>query len=215
MIVAIVGTGTGVGKTTLTVAWIRRLRERRLRVAGWKPIETGGDADRRALASACGESLEAMHGFERPVSPHLEARRNRARIDPRAIAGRARELGVGRDSLLVELAGGLFTPIDDDGGTNAEIVRAIEPQRTVLVAPNRLGVLHDVEAVRRAVAASGLRIDACVLAETTMDTEDESRASNAEELRRLTRIPVISSDFRSDTEPLSALDGWFVSGRPR
>ena len=41
-IVFVVGTGTGVGKTTFTTRWVRALRARGVLALGWKPIETGG-----------------------------------------------------------------------------------------------------------------------------------------------------------------------------
>ena len=170
---------------------------------GWKAIESGGDEDERALAEACGERLPAMHRFEDPVSPHLGARKRGVRIAPKALERRARELAAGRDALIVELAGGAFSPLADDGLTNADAV-AGWVDRTILVASDRLGVLHDVEACRRA----GLGFDALFL--TRGAPADGSRASNAEELRRICGVPVIAGDFVGGrVEGLLLLDGWF------
>ena len=45
--------------------------------------------------------------------------------------------------LVVELAGGLFSPLAPQL-TNAEVIAALAPTFTFLVAPDRLGVLHDI-----------------------------------------------------------------------
>jgi dethiobiotin synthetase len=203
LIVAILGVGTGVGKTVATAGWLRHLRAHEKRMVGWKAIESGGDDDERALADASGERIPALHRFAEPVSPHLGARRHNTRIDAEAVRRRGDELARGRDGLLIELAGGAFSPLDDEGLTNADVV-AGWCERAVLVASDRLGVLHDVEACRRA----GLRFDALFL--TRGPIPDASRASNAKELARRLDVPIVAADFaRSPIEGLAALDGWF------
>jgi dethiobiotin synthetase len=180
-VVAIAGTETSIGKTTFATAWIRLLAKSGLRVLGWKPIETGGCEDVDALGVASGLRVPALYAFDTPVSPHLAARLQSRRIEldsvVTAVAGLARTVEV----LVVEMAGGLFTPLDDDGATNADLVRKLPGAELLLVAPNRLGVLHDVGACRRAAEACGLAIAAVVL---TGEGTDASATSNFAELTR-------------------------------
>lgn len=178
MIVAIAGTGTHVGKTTFSVAWIRDLRRRGLAVRGWKPVETGGDADARALGEAAGEFRAPAHALAEPISAHLAARRAGVRIDLAAIAAEAHRIAEQCDLLVVETAGGLFSPVTDHD-TNAELVESLDPDRLILVAPDRLGTLHDVEAVRRACTR---QIDLVVL--TGAHPPDAGTTYNADELRQ-------------------------------
>ena len=179
----VVGTGTGVGKTTLTASILRALRP--LDPLGWKPIETGSEADETALAEACGRREPALYRFDAPISPHLAARREGKTIALERIVQRAAQLR-SEGPLLLETAGGLFSPLDDDGNTNAELAQRLRPETLLLVAPNRLGVLHDVEACLR--GARHLAFDGLVL--THPAKVDASTDSNSEELRRRTRLPV-------------------------
>ena len=106
-----------------------------------------------------------------------------ARIDVEALAAETRALASTCEVLIVETAGGLFSPLDEDGRTNAELFRLVGTASMALVTLNRLGVLHDVEACVRAAAASGFRIDA-VIANTLTGHDDESVATNVADLRQ-------------------------------
>jgi dethiobiotin synthetase len=132
------------------------------------------------------------------------------------IRRRADELGALADVLLVELAGGLFTPLDDTS-TNAELVEGLLPARLLLVAPDRLGVLHDVGACVRAARASGLVVDALVLSAPSQP--DATTGSNAGELERLGLGPIGAvfprasrDDPRSLTAAVQAWTGLQVRG---
>jgi dethiobiotin synthetase len=198
---AVVATGTGVGKTTTALALLGAARVLGLRVAGWKPLETGGTEDGDALQAASDRRCPSAVLLPDPVSPHLAARRVGARIDLEAIAAHAPTPDV--DLLLMETAGGLFSPLDDAGRTNAELVAALAPDAIVLVAPNRLGVLHDVAAVLR--GAPLLRANLVAIALTGGDPADRSADSNAEELARLHAVPVWGfPNVEASPEPMRA-----------
>ncbi len=183
MRLALVGTGTGVGKTTLACALLQATGGTGGFTA-WKPIETGGTEDADALRHAGPRHHPTALSLRTPVSPHLAARLDGQRIDIQAIAQQAPP-----GPWLVETAGGLFTPLDDDGRTNLDLVRALAPDEVWLVARNRLGVLHDVLATYRAARAEGCRVDVLVL--TTFGPVDPSTSTNLQELERLLPIPVV------------------------
>ena len=194
---AIAATGTGVGKTTTALAVLRAARRLGHRVAGWKPIETGGTDDGDALQAASNVRCPTLVQLPEPISPHLAARRAGAPIDLATLAAEAPTPRV--DLFLIETAGGLFSPLDDAGATNAELVEALAPDALLLVAPNRLGVLHDVAAVRRGAPKLAPRTVAVAL--TGGDAADPSTSSNAAELARLHGLPVWSFPYVS-AEPL-------------
>jgi dethiobiotin synthetase len=198
LIVAVVGTGTGVGKTTLSVAMIELLREGAL-VGAWKPIETGGDADGRALAEASGCDAGPAIVLRAPLAPSVSARLEGVAIDLESLASAGRERAKGVDVLIVELPGGLYSPLDVNGRTNSELLRELGVERVVLVAANRLGVLHDVEVCRRAMRADGLRLDLIVL--TGAPEDDRSVESNAAELG--TAVAVVEVRSPGDTAQLA------------
>jgi dethiobiotin synthetase len=202
MIVAIVGTGTGVGKTHVAAALLRHLRMEERRAVGWKPVESGvvgaiGE-DEAALREACGVSPPTLR-FAAALAPHLAARLQGGNIDGAGLTGTLARLAADWPLVVLELAGGWFSPFDERVD-NAEWLGALPEAlrlrlRPVLVAPDRLGVLHDVSAACRAASALGQWPVAIALSRQGGGVVDASSASNADELRSrsLTReIPVFS-----------------------
>jgi dethiobiotin synthetase len=199
-VVVVTGTGTGIGKTHVSEGLLGALGERGRRTAGIKPIETGvpsevaTDAERLAAVSTFHvkrvrepSPLDAPYAFPAPISPHLAARDAGAppiRLD--AIGEYVARTKEGADVVLVELAGALFTPVSDTA-FNADAAAELAPDVTLLVAPDRLGVLHDVFTALRAASTVPLRIDAIIL--SAPETRDASTARNAAEIRRLLAAP--------------------------
>lgn len=186
MRILLVGTGTDVGKTHVACALLAALRTRGATARGYKPVATGiapgapcEDASLHARAS--GAPYEPpTYAFEPPVSPHLAARAAGRAIEIDRLAARAdaieRELP--GCVLVIETAGGLFTPLAP-GATNAELARRLAPARVILVAPDRLGVLHDVGATSRAAKALALGLEVVLSAPAA---PDPSTGTNAAEL---------------------------------
>jgi dethiobiotin synthetase len=181
----VLGTGTDVGKTYVTACLARTLRVHRS-VLALKPIESGaaagvpGDAGR--IAEAAGHSpVFSPWRFPSPVSPHLAARECGVTLDiARASEWVAQQEAHATPAIsLVELAGGVFSPLGL-GITNEDLARALEPAVWILVAPDALGVLHDVTASLRAMQRAP---DALVLSGAR--EADPSTGRNAAELSRL------------------------------
>ena len=227
--VIIVGTGTGVGKTHVGCAVLRRLRARGTLVVGLKPVETGLAAGSvsdhaRLQAAAAGigslvDDSEAFHvkrsdrlfhvkpspyWFGPPLSPHLAAREAGQRIDLACIRSWVLGAQGARASRIavVETAGGLFSPLDP-AATNLDLVAALRPASTVLVAPDRLGVLHEVTAALGLAAARGHAMDAVALSQP--ETPDRSTGRNADELARL-QIAVVRAVFPWASESAAATE---------
>jgi dethiobiotin synthetase len=185
--IVVVGTGTEIGKTHVVQCLLAAARGQA--VAAYKPIATGAlddgtFEDARAHAEALGASYEEpTFGYRAPISPHLAARQEGRPIAIDAIVARAREIEVDRDALFIETAGGLFSPLDDDGHTNADLLLALSPARALLVASDRLGVLHDIRACVLAASTMGVSIDAIALSSPAV--ADASTGRNADEVRRL------------------------------
>ena len=93
-----------------------------------------------------------------------------------------RERGQAEDVALIETAGGVFSPLSDDS-TNFDLALALSPAIWLLVAPDALGVLHELTATLRALGAAGRRPDHVVL--SAARGVDASTGTNADELRRL------------------------------
>jgi dethiobiotin synthetase len=202
----VTGTGTAIGKThfaeALILAW-RRVG----RVVGLKPIESGVEAN--PLTDA--ERLAAVSSFHvkqggyllrAPLSPHLAARDEGVEIRRDVVVQLVREARQQADGVVLELAGGLFSPIADDL-VNADLASSLLPATMLLVAPDRLGVLHDVVAATRAASATNVRIDGLVL--VTQDPGDTSTGRNAPELPRIAGVPLVVVLPRGSPTKLSEL----------
>ena len=197
-LVVVTGTGTGIGKTVVSTGLVAAWGLRGLSVAGLKPIESGVDPD-TAAAGDVGElgRVSTFHVTRftppyllvDPVSPHLAARREGRVIDLRVILDWVAPIRAAADAIVLELPGGLFSPLTDTL-TNADLLTALLPSKVVLVAPDRLGVIHDVVATTRAARAEGIAIDGLILSSVT--EQDGSVGTNAAELARvLPTVPVL------------------------
>jgi dethiobiotin synthetase len=160
--------------------------------------------DEAHLFEACGV-IAPTQRYIAPLAPHLAARRQGITIDGGGMVKMLVELCERWPIVVLELAGGWFSPFDERLD-NAEWLAALPaPQRqaihTVLVAPDRLGVLHDVSAACRAAASLQLGPSAILLSSTALP--DASSGDNASELaaRSLTRrLPIFTLPRGSSSE---------------
>ncbi len=194
--VAIAGTGTGVGKTYIT-ARLRLALAANAPVVALKPVESGYDrsnSDARAIGG--GAWLEPLYRFEAPLSPHLAARLEGREVDLRRVLGWVSANASDAEVVLIETAGGLFSPLTSSGHTNVELLAELQPQAWFLVAPNRLGVLHDVGAVLAGIERRLSPPTAIIL---NAVAPDASSASNVMEMARLhPATPVLSTQESGD-----------------
>ncbi|WP_437621861.1 ATP-dependent dethiobiotin synthetase BioD [Sorangium sp. So ce1151] len=185
--VAVVGTGTGVGKTHVSVALVAALAARGASVCGLKPIESGvdgtatTDADQLALVSSvCPDP--APYRFPDPLSPHLAARRRGRAISlDHTIAWVDRQQA---SVAIIESAGALLSPLGP-GLTNADLVRALAPDGLVLVGLDRLGILHEVACCLLALRTLVPGLPPALVVLNPPATPDASTGTNAGELEAL------------------------------
>ncbi|HYP88088.1 MAG TPA: dethiobiotin synthase [Polyangiaceae bacterium] len=199
MRVVILGTGTDVGKTYVTCCLAQSLRAYGS-VQALKPVESGVDAatsgDAGAIAAAAGHapSLSPWR-LRRGVSPHLAAREQGLTLDLAEIVAwiADEERRSPAHLTLIETAGGAFSPLAP-GVCNVDLAAALSPALWLLVAPDALGVLHDVTATLRALPRAP---DAVVLSGAR--PSDASTGSNAAELSRLGIVEVLETVPRGDS----------------
>ncbi len=186
-LIVVSGTGTGIGKTYLCEALLTALLASGRQVVGIKPVETGlnepGPSDALRLDRASSFHVkQSAHRFADPVSPHIAAREAGQPILLGQIAAEIATVRSAVDMVVVELAGGLFTPLSDET-VNAHLARILKPDALVLVAPDRLGALHEVLSTTLAARSLSVPIDGVVL--MAPELPDSSTGRNAAELIRL------------------------------
>jgi len=172
----VTGTDTDVGKTAVAVAIVRGLlrdeRRPRLRVGVYKPVASGvprgaeaGDAARIWEAAGRPLSIEAVcpQRFEATISPPRSARTEGRRVDDAVLRSGFETWRHASDIVVVEGAGGLFSPLGD-ATLNADLARDLGLPLVVVDAA-RLGAIGRTLAVVRAARAEGLRVAAVVLSQ--------------------------------------------------
>ena len=171
----ITGTDTGVGKTFVACGLAALLRESGYRVGVMKPAETGcvekdgklfpEDAVKLKEASGCAVPLEKICPFQLrdPLAPSIAAEREGRRIDIDRLMDLYYEISSAHDVTLVEGAGGLMVPLLPSY-TYADLARVLKLQ-TLVVAPNRLGVINHLLLTLEHASCKGLRVLGYVLNE--------------------------------------------------
>jgi dethiobiotin synthetase len=209
MVVVVTGTGTGIGKTHFCEALLLMAAREGLRAAGVKPIESGvasvdrSDADRLRAASTFHVKPFGL-AFPDSMSPHLAARLAGLPIQIDPIVATVDELRTAPDLLVIELPGGLFTPLAPPV-LNVDLATALRPDVVLLVAPDRLGALHDVIVTVRAARAHPLVIDGVVL--VTPREPDASTGRNAADIPSLTNGVAVAAELPWAPAPSIAADG--------
>jgi dethiobiotin synthetase len=213
------GTDTGVGKTYVAALIARSLRAAGHRVGVYKPAASGCELEHGALVSddavalwnAAGQPGEldrvCPQQFAAPLAPHLAARAEGRTIDKSLLVA-GLDYWIGRsDVTIVEGAGGLFSPIDDDwlvAHLAAELGFPI-----VIVARDGLGTLHQTIATLKATHAFAPQISvAGVVLNSNCAEPDLSTETNAGELVRWIDAPLLARVEWNAREFSPAAD-WF------
>jgi dethiobiotin synthetase len=205
-LVVISGTGTNIGKTHFAEALLGALATTVARTAGIKPIESGvtdptcSDAARLERASTF-HVKRFGYALRTGLSPHIAARMEGVNLDLAEVVHGVGVLREDCDVLVLELPGGLFTPLSERA-MNADLAREMRPDETLLVVPNRLGALHDAIAAVRAAGTASLQVHGIVL--VTPEAPDASTGSNAQELRALLSVPFVVEVGQGSVETLAA-----------
>lgn len=209
----LLGTDTGVGKTTFGRGLLQLAHQRGLTLVPLKPAETGcapGPTDARDLLEAAtfcdchnvpGQA-RAKHGdlsrlrglntgdicpytFAEPIAPSAAARAAGVVIDPARIRATAERLRALGDALLVEGAGGVLSPYGP-GFTGASLAEQLALD-VLLVAANRLGTINHTALAVAELRRRGLTVRGIVLVDVTAQGGPD-RADNAREIAESTGI---------------------------
>jgi len=162
-LVVVLGTATEVGKTWAGCRLLEALRAEGRSVAARKPAQSfeadgqeptaATDADLLAAASGeePGDVCPAHRWYPVPLAPPMAARRLRqAEIRLADLVAELRWPD-GVDVGLVEGAGGVRSPLAEDGD-GADLARALAPDLVLVVADAGLGTIHAVRASLESLA---------------------------------------------------------------
>ena len=200
------GTGTEIGKTRVASVIIRALARGGKRVGVYKPAASGCQVvdgqvtsdDALALWSAAG-GVGNIHDvcpqrFVPALAPHLAARAEGKEIDRELLFDGLAANMEGQDVVVVEGAGGLFSPTSDrDLSVDLTLAFGLP---VVVVAANRLGMVHETLATllaARGYGGQGPPIAGVVVNHPAPRGGDASLETNIAELGRWLDVPLLAT----------------------
>ncbi len=164
----VTGTDTGVGKTLVTAALLRTLRESGLTVVGMKPIAAGaiagpeGPANEDALLLQSESSARHAYATVNPclfapaIAPHIAAAESGVAINTARIVAAHAVLRAAADVVIAEGAGGFLVPLD--AARSCAELPALLGMDVILVVGLRLGCLNHALLTAEAIVARGLTL---------------------------------------------------------
>lgn len=178
----VTGTDTDVGKTAVAAAIARQLVAEGRSVGVYKPVASGvtTTSDALRLWEAAGRPLSLRQvcpqAFAAPVAPPRAARAEGRSVDESLLRAGIEPWQVASDIVIVEGAGGLFSPAGDRS-LNVDLARDLALP-LVIVDAARLGAIGRSLMAVTAARAAGLVVAAVVLSHThAFDGPDDDPAS--------------------------------------
>lgn len=214
--VFVTGVDTGVGKTTVAGGLAVALRERGLRVGVMKPAQTGstrstdgalcGDALFLTRMSGCKSSPDIVNPycFAEPLSPYHSAMKEGIALDPDKIVAAYRELSANHDVVIVEGAGGIFTPFTRNV-TMGGLARILNLP-VIIVSHPYLGHINHTAVTALAANSLGIDVAGIIFSRWKNDPCAEPDTKLIEEMtgaKVLGLLPFIEN--ASDTETIASL----------
>lgn len=164
----ITGTDTGCGKTCISLALMRLLREQGRRVLGMKPVASGSRMTDQGLRNPDALGLQAAasglvpydqvnpYAFAPPIAPHIAALEAGVTMDLALIQARFQSLAEQADWVLVEGVGGWRVPLGP-GLEVADLPAALDIP-VLLVVGMRLGCLNHALLTVEGIQSRGTRL---------------------------------------------------------
>jgi len=173
--VFITGTDTGVGKTWFAEKLIHTLSANinNINIQPRKPVESGCinnddillPADAIKLQTACKEEIDldviCNFKFAEPLAPPEAAKLHNVNLTIQSLYDACKAGICDDDFLIVEGAGGFFSPIANDG-LNADLAKKLKLP-VILIADDRLGAINQVLLSCKAIEQYNLKVAGIVL----------------------------------------------------
>ncbi len=203
----VTATGTDVGKTIISAALLDAAARHGHQLQYWKPVQTGGvDIDRHSIEAVLSRPLLCplpSFSYSKPASPDQAAVADKA--DPPYVATlmqRFRQHSAG--PLLVEGAGGLATPLNEDNETWLGFMIATRLP-VVLVSSTRLGTINHTVLSLETLDAHDIPVLGVIL----NGPHDQANLQSLQRMmphHRFTSFPEINFESQS-TQWMAATDG--------
>lgn len=191
------GTDTGVGKTIITSFLKRYFSEKGLSVITHKWIQSGALEDddlathrRLGVYNAIEDSYcSVSYKLDYPASPHLAAAMENIKIDKQKIINDFKHLDENFDVVLVEGAGGLLVPYDQEGMI-ADIAAELDLP-VILVVGNKLGAINHSLLSVKYLENSGQNIIGLIFKDLEVNIDEQIAADNVAIVEQLSKVRIL------------------------
>lgn len=217
----VTGTDTEVGKTVASCALLQAAASLGRRTAGYKPVASGSDMTADGLRNSDALALQRNsttapdyqqvnpYTFAEPTSPHIISAAEGRPIDPQVMSAGLRTLEKQADWLLVEGAGGWFTPLSGTF-TFADWVVA-EQLPVILVVGVKLGCINHAMLTAQAIAQAGLTLAGWVANDVVPPGQRHTEYMAT--LRRVLPAPLLGEIPRLNATPETSEIGAYLDLR--
>jgi dethiobiotin synthetase len=194
----VTGTDTEVGKTLISGALILKLREQGINAIGFKPVVAGTYQD--ATGKTLNEDVETLriasnlgsnelnlcpYVLDQPAAPHLVAARQSLKLEMSVMAEAFQNIQNQADCVVVEGAGGLLIPLNDQKDLS-DFAKEIHLPIIVVVGM-KLGCINHALLTYEAIKARNLNIAGWIA--NTLYTEMPLLQENLQTLKTRMTIP--------------------------
>jgi len=164
--ILVAGTDTGVGKTIVTCRLLAQLRQAGINALGMKPVASGltqnngywTNDDVEAICQATGQDIDRAvmnpYAFEPFIAPHIAARQAGKSIDLGRIEACYEQIRSQADMVVIEGAGGLMTPLNEQQ-TFIDLAERLSLS-VILVVAIRLGCINHALLSTQAIVGAGI-----------------------------------------------------------
>ncbi|MCY4420729.1 MAG: dethiobiotin synthase [Gammaproteobacteria bacterium] len=196
----ITGTDTDVGKTYVGTQIVTLLHENSINVVPRKPIESGCIRIQDALVPQdAHQYYEATNRkfplaevcpfrFEPAISPQRAARLANQPVYTEEAFAKCVQGTTHEDFLVVEGAGGFYSPLCEDG-MNSDLAKRLGLS-VLLVANDKLGCINHILLTIEAIRTQGL--SACAVILNQIAAHDTSEMNNFDDVAERLRVPVFT-----------------------
>lgn len=202
----VTGTGTGVGKTVVTAAIVRYLRREGVDAVPMKPVQTGAtkvygklhpeDLDFHCRAAGfepddVSRELMTPYLYEQAASPHLAARVADHPVELQHIVDCVQKLHALHDVVVVEGAGGVMVPLNDDF-LMLDLMKALDAP-VVLAAVIDLGTINHCLLSLKVMRDAGLDVLGVIFNEPVRVQRDAVIEDNPQSVARFGKVPMLGN----------------------
>jgi dethiobiotin synthetase len=196
----VVGTDTDVGKTFITILFMRHLQMQGHKVIPYKPVQTGEVENKdhyyyHDTTSYLEYSLQPLaenalntYSFRIPASPHYAAELEGETIKEAKLLRAIDQLKLDYDTVICEGAGGLYVPLHSD--TTVTLLDVIQQSAlpVILVANTKLGTINHTLLSVKALKARNIDLLGIVFNQFEQSALEKN---NIDTIRRFTTVPSV------------------------